>query len=127
MRIIDGRPKNPAVIGGILKSRKAITLGGWLIGPFMRVMASGLILCATFPVDDVLAQTAPAPAAQPAAAQPFNNEQLDALVASIALYPDDLLTQLLMASTFPLEVDKALSRTPGECANYLRNSGYGPA
>jgi hypothetical protein len=25
-------------------------------------------------------------------------------VASIALYPDDLLTQLLMASTFPLEV-----------------------
>ncbi len=28
----------------------------------------------------------------------------DALVASIALYPDDLLTQLLMASTFPLEV-----------------------
>ena len=44
------------------------------------------------------------PAAQPAAAQPFNAEQLDALVASIALYPDDLLTQLLMASTFPLEV-----------------------
>jgi Protein of unknown function (DUF3300) len=26
-------------------------------------------------------------------------EQLDALVASVALYPDDLLTQVLMAST----------------------------
>ena len=46
----------------------------------------------------------PSAAAQPAATQAFNNEQLDALVASIALYPDDLLTQLLMASTFPLEV-----------------------
>ena len=44
----------------------------------------------------------PSPSRRPA--QPFNTEQLDALVASIALYPDDLLTQLLMASTFPLEV-----------------------
>jgi len=71
----------------------------------MRVLASCLMLNATFPLD-VLAQTAPAAAAvaQPATGQPFNAEQLDALVASIALYPDDLLTQLLMASTFPLEV-----------------------
>ena len=53
---------------------------------------------------DVLAQTPPAAASQPATGQPFSTEQLDALVASIALYPDDLLTQLLMASTFPLEV-----------------------
>ena len=52
----------------------------------------------------VLAQNAPAAVAQPATGQPFNTGQLDALVASIALYPDDLLTQLLMASTFPLEV-----------------------
>ena len=74
-----------------------------MAGRFMRVMASCLMLNATFPLD-VLAQTPPAIPAQPAAAQPFNTEQLDALVASIALYPDDLLTQLLMASTFPLEV-----------------------
>ena len=44
------------------------------------------------------------PPSQPATGQAFNTEQLDALVASIALYPDDLLTQLLMASTFPLEI-----------------------
>ena len=69
----------------------------------MRVLASSLMLNATFPLD-VLAQTAPAAVAQSATGQPFNTEQLDALVASIALYPDDLLTQLLMASTFPLEV-----------------------
>ena len=72
-------------------------------GRFMRVLASSLMLNATFPLD-VLAQTTPAAVAQPATGQPFNAEQLDALVASIALYPDDLLTQLLMASTFPLEV-----------------------
>src|SRR6201996_2545041 len=72
-------------------------------GHFMRVLASGLMLNATFPLD-LLAQTAPAAVAQTATSQPFNTEQLDALVASIALYPDDLLTQLLMASTFPLEV-----------------------
>ena len=73
---------------------------------FMRVLASGLILNATFPLD-VLAQNDTRRAgrrSQPATGQPFNTEQLDALVASIALYPDDLLTQLLMASTFPLEV-----------------------
>ena len=74
-----------------------------MAGRFMRVVASCLMLNATFPLD-VLAQTPPAIPAQPAAAQPFSTEQLDALVASIALYPDDLLTQLLMASTFPLEV-----------------------
>ena len=51
-----------------------------------------------------LAQTAPAAVAQSATAQPFNAEQLDALLASIALYPDELLTQVLMASTYPLEV-----------------------
>ena len=84
---------------------------------FIRVLASSLILNGTFPLD-VFAQTAPAATAQPATAQPataqpatpsrpaqpFNTEQLDALLASIALYPDELLTQLLMASTFPLEV-----------------------
>ena len=72
-------------------------------GRCMRVLASCLMLAATFPLD-ALAQTAPAAVAQPATGQPFNTEQLDALVAAIALYPDDLLTQLLMASTFPLEV-----------------------
>ncbi len=32
------------------------------------------------------------------------NEQLDSLVAPIALYPDPLLAQVLVASTYPLEV-----------------------
>jgi hypothetical protein len=82
---------------------RTVTLGAFKAGRFMRVLASSLMLNATFPLD-ILAQTSPAAVAQPATGQPFNTEQLDALVASIALYPDDLLTQLLMASTFPLEV-----------------------
>jgi Protein of unknown function (DUF3300) len=36
-------------------------------------------------------------------------EQLDQLLAPIALYPDSLLTQILMASTYPLEVVKAMN------------------
>lgn len=34
----------------------------------------------------------------------FSKEQLEQMVAPIALYPDALLTQVLMASTYPLEV-----------------------
>src|SRR5579859_1349247 len=75
---------------------------GWLI----RSAASCLILYATFPFD-TSAQTAPTAVAQPSTNQPFSAEQLDALLASIALYPDDLLTQVLMASTYPLEVVEA--------------------
>ncbi|MHC6152926.1 DUF3300 domain-containing protein [Bradyrhizobium elkanii] len=62
------------------------------------------------------AQTAdkpPAQASQPAAAttQPADQllkpEQLEALVAPIALYPDSLLANVLAASTYPLEVVQA--------------------
>jgi hypothetical protein len=42
--------------------------------------------------------------AEAAEPQAYNSEQLDALLAPIALYPDELLAQVLMASTFPLQV-----------------------
>ncbi len=45
-------------------------------------------------------QTAP----QGEAAPTIPNDQLDALVAPIALYPDPLLSQVLVASTYPLEI-----------------------
>jgi Protein of unknown function (DUF3300) len=41
------------------------------------------------------------------ASQGFKPEEIDALVAPIALYPDDLLSQIFMASTYPLEVVQA--------------------
>src|SRR4029453_6487928 len=34
----------------------------------------------------------------------LSNDQIDSLVAPIALYPDDLLAQTLVASTYPLEI-----------------------
>jgi hypothetical protein len=37
----------------------------------------------------------------------FQAEQLDQLLAPIALYPDALLAQILMASTYPLEIVRA--------------------
>jgi hypothetical protein len=37
----------------------------------------------------------------------FSEEQLAQILAPIALYPDDLLSQILMASTYPLEVVQA--------------------
>jgi hypothetical protein len=39
--------------------------------------------------------------------QGFKPEEIDALVAPIALYPDELLAQIFMASTYPLEVVEA--------------------
>jgi hypothetical protein len=52
----------------------------------------------------------PAPAAAPAEAQAgpvFKQEELSQIVAPIALYPDPLLAQLLMAATYPLEIVQA--------------------
>jgi hypothetical protein len=46
-------------------------------------------------------ETAPPEQAQAATLPP---EQLDSLVAPVALYPDQLLSQTLVASTYPLEV-----------------------
>ena len=48
---------------------------------------------------------APPPAAETLSL--FKAEQLDQLLAPIALYPDALLAQILMAATYPLEVVKA--------------------
>src|SRR5262245_52835418 len=38
---------------------------------------------------------------------PFKPEEIEAMVAPIALYPDDLLSQVLMAATYPLEIVQA--------------------
>lgn len=55
------------------------------------------------------AQTPPPQGSQaaPAQIQTFTADQLTDLVAPIALYPDGLLSQVLVASTYPLEVVEA--------------------
>ncbi len=52
-------------------------------------------------------QPATSPPAAPSAEQTLKPEQLDAIVAPIALYPDNLLAQVMMAATYPLEVVQA--------------------
>ena len=70
----------------------------WICAATMLVPPWGL------PPREAQAQPAGAAAAQAAA---FSPEQLDALLAPIALYPDALLTQVLMASAWPLQVVEA--------------------
>ena len=43
----------------------------------------------------------------PAEVPAFTQQELDQMLAPIALYPDSLLSQILMASTYPLEVVEA--------------------
>jgi len=65
----------------------------------------------------ILAQDQPAgPPAPPPPDQALTPDQLNDLVAPIALYPDPLLSQLLVAATYPLEVVQAyqwMQRNPG--------------
>lgn len=63
------------------------------IAVLSELIGSGLLLFSA------LAQ-APTPAA-------LSSEQLDSMVAPIALYPDGLLSQVLVASTYPLELVEA--------------------
>ncbi|SPD56795.1 conserved exported protein of unknown function (plasmid) [Cupriavidus taiwanensis] len=66
-----------------------------------RRIGAGLCAGLAWLALNVQAQNAPAQAA------PFKPEELEALVAPIALYPDSVLSQVLMASTYPLEIVQA--------------------
>jgi hypothetical protein len=45
--------------------------------------------------------------AQESGKKAFSQEELDQMMAPVALYPDSLLAQILMASTYPLEIVQA--------------------
>ncbi len=63
-------------------------------------------LCALLLVQGVTAQTSPQPSSTAAAPSvaPLTTDQLDALVAPIALYPDALVAQVLAAAGYPDQV-----------------------
>jgi len=97
-----------------------ITKGSW------KYVVIGLgAVCLTLPAP-IFAQEAPAQLPKPdasslvskpdvssrvsnpeASAQVFKQEELDQLLAPIALYPDNVLTAVLISSTYPLEVVQA--------------------
>ena len=68
------------------------------IGCVLLLLQAGTLLVAQEPVP-------PAPA--PTSAPLMSPDQLDNLVAPVALYPDALLSQVLVAATYPLEVVEA--------------------
>jgi hypothetical protein len=55
----------------------------------------------------LVAAAAPPTFSQPAGPPAFKPEELEQILAPIALYPDSLLAQIFMASTYPLEVVQA--------------------
>jgi hypothetical protein len=76
-----------------------------MIFRFKSVVAA--VLIAAIPALAQQQAAAPvAPAAAPAA-KSFSQQDLDELLAPIALYPDALFAQVLMASTYPLEIVEA--------------------
>lgn len=87
----------------------------------ISVLLLGFVLygCATTEPPSQASSVSPEPAAMTTASSPpvaaqgspqaaiFRTEELEQLVAPIALYPDALLAQILMASTYPLEIVSA--------------------
>jgi hypothetical protein len=70
----------------------------------------GIVEAVDWPARYAMAQTLPAapPAVQPAAPDAkLDQPQLEQLLAPVALYPDNLLALVLMASTYPLEIVQA--------------------
>jgi Protein of unknown function (DUF3300) len=57
--------------------------------------------------------------AQPQQIQPLNAQQLEQLVAPIALYPDSLVAEMLAASTYPQQI--------AEADRWRQAQGYAPA
>jgi len=80
--------------------------------PLLCVVSAVLCLSGASSSAQDEASPAPAPAAAeaaPAKQAVFNQEQLDQMLAPIALYPDALLAQVLMAATYPGEVAEAVT------------------
>ena len=78
--------------------------------PLQKAVAglmSFLLVLTTFPVDASPQNTSQPPGPQKEYA-PLSPEELDGLVAPIALYPDALVAQILGAATFPYEVVDAV-------------------
>jgi hypothetical protein len=94
-------------------SKKTSASGPWRLARQALTSGMCLALLASSLPQPVLAQDAPQTSTQAGAAtdnaddQDYSSEQLDALLAPIALYPDQLLTQILMASTYADQVKAA--------------------
>jgi hypothetical protein len=99
---MDTSPSRRVVAGGAAWRRAALLMGAASFG--------WVVVTVHWPAPRAFAKAPPA--AAPAAVQArddgrFNQPQLEQLLAPIALHPDELLMQMLMAATYPLEVVQA--------------------
>lgn len=83
-----------------------------------RKQTLAVVLCALMlaPFNAALFAQEPQAPPPPPPGQTLTPDQLDDLVAPIALYPDPLLSQVMVASTYPLEIVQAfqwLQKNPG--------------
>jgi hypothetical protein len=112
------------VLRDILQPEQGVAATGQRIGRLTRqglaVVLSALMIMIPMGLGEAFAQSVPMPpdAAQPTPpvaddaqpapqGQPLSAEQLDQLVAPIALYPDALVAQVLAAATYPTQVVEA--------------------
>jgi Protein of unknown function (DUF3300) len=70
----------------------------------LREIIAIICMAALAPGSKALATTQEQPPASDSQAATIPPDQLDSLVAPIALYPDPMLSQVLIASTYPLEI-----------------------
>jgi hypothetical protein len=79
-----------------------------VVGAIATALVAGPIALAQSQPAKTTEEVSAALAAQkPASGKTFTQQDLDELLAPVALYPDALLAQVLMASTYPLEVVEA--------------------
>src|SRR5262245_31648915 len=74
---------------------------------FLAPSLAFILFFAFAPMANAQTQPAPAPASAPAQDRLLSAGEIDALLSPVALYPDNLLAQVLMAATNPLEVIQA--------------------
>src|SRR5436309_1864401 len=85
-------------------------------GKSLRTLSAMVVAVAILPGDTLLSTPSPLPSQSSPQAPKIPSDQLDSLVAPIALYPDPLLAQTLAASTYPLELiqlQQWLLKNPG--------------
>jgi hypothetical protein len=71
------------------------------------LFAAAPALAQLTPQGEAKQAASPAPAAGAEGGKTFSQQDLDTILAPIALYPDALLAQILMAATYPLEIVEA--------------------
>ena len=98
-------------IGQMIRQGLAVVLSALMIMTQMGQQAFAQEPLPIPPLEQQQPQQAPPPATadqqQVPEAQALTNDQLDQLVAPIALYPDALLAQVLAAATYPTQVVQA--------------------